>query len=143
MPDPQFSAEVLAAMAGPGETRIPVVEEEARVIKRAARTERVTVHTVPEEEQVVLRDRVRRDHVEVTRIPVGREVAEAPPIRTQGDVTVVPVLEERLVVEKRLFLVEELHLRRTTGTEPVEIPTTVRRMRVDIDRTHVDQQEEH
>jgi stress response protein YsnF len=113
---------------------IPIVEEEAEVIKRSAQTERVTVHTFADEERLVVRDEVRREHVEVTRIPVDREVAEAPPIRTQGDLTIVSIVEERLVVEKRLFVVEELHLRRTTATEQVELPTTLRRTRVEVER---------
>lgn len=45
----------------------------------------------------------------------------APEIRTEGDVTIVPVLEEVLVVEKRLVLKEELHIRRRVAAETVEI----------------------
>jgi stress response protein YsnF len=118
----------------PDDLRIPIIEEEARVIRRATEIERVTVHIGAEEEQVFLRDELRHEQVEVVRVPVGREVAEAPPVRTEGDLTIVPVLEERLVVQKRLFLVEELHLRRTVVTENVELPTTLRRTRVDIER---------
>ena len=119
-------------MSGP--VHIPVVEEEASVTKRLVETERVRVRTSAEEEQIVVREQVTREQVEVTRFAIGREVAEAPQIRTEGEVTIVPVLEERLVVEKRLFLVEELHLRRAARTEEVAIPTTVRRTRVEIDR---------
>lgn len=122
---------------------IPILQEEARITKRSVATEQVNVRTFAEEEQVVLRDEVSHEQVEVTRIPVDREVDEAPPVRTEGDVTIVSVLEERLVVEKRLFLVEELHLRRTTTTQQVEIPTTVRRTRVEIDREQLNHQEKH
>jgi stress response protein YsnF len=80
--------------------------------------------------------------VDVTRVPIGREVTEAPAVRTEGDVTIVPVFEERLVVEKRLFLVEELHVRRTVSVDPVELPTTLRRTRVEVERTELDQEEE-
>ena len=125
------------------ELRIPRVEEEARITKHVVDTERVSVRTVTAEEQVVLRDQVTHEQVEVTRVSVNREVAEAPAVRTEGDLTIVPVFEERLVVEKRLFLVEELHLRRTVTTRPVEIPTTVRRTRVEIDREQLNQQETH
>lgn len=124
------------------DVRIPIVEEQAHVIKRVSDTEHVRVRTFGEEERVMVRDDVRREHIDVTRVPVDREVAEAPPIRTEGDVTVVPVLEERLVVEKRLFVVEELHLRRTATAEPIELPTTLRRTRVEVDR-HDLQQENH
>lgn len=118
----------------PDNTRIPIVEEEARLSKHATELERVTVRTSPEEKEVLVRDEVRRERVEVERVPIGQDVAEAPPVRIEGEVTIVPVLEERLVVEKRLVLVEELHLRRITRTEPVEVPVTLRRTRVEVDR---------
>ena len=125
----------------PDELRIPIIEEEARVVKRVTDIERVTVHIAAEEDQVFLRDELRHEQVEVVRVPVDREMAEAPPVRTEGDLTIVPVLEERLVVEKRLFLVEELHLRRTVVTESVELPTTLRRTRVDVERQAPDEGE--
>lgn len=120
---------------------IPIIQEEAHVTKRAVETEHVRVQTSLAEKHVLVREDLRREQVEVTRIPVDREVAEAPPIRTEGDLTIVPVLEERLVVEKRLFLVEELHLRRTVSNEAVELPATLRRTHVEVERTQLDQQE--
>ena len=92
------------------EYRIPIVQEEAHVFKRAVTTDRVTVRTSADEHQVVIRDELWRGHVTVDRVAIEREVTEAPPVRTEGEVTIVPVVEERLVVEKRLFLVEELRL---------------------------------
>jgi stress response protein YsnF len=122
---------------------IPIVEEEATILKRSVETERVSVRTSSEEEQVLVRDEVRREHVAITRVPKDEEVAEAPAIRTEGDVTIVPVLEERLVVEKRLFLVEELHLRRAVEHQAVELTTTLRRTRVEIEREDLEHQEKH
>lgn len=124
------------------ETRIPIVAEEASVTKRVVGLEHVSIHTSSEEERVVVRDLVRRDQVEVVRVAIEREVTEAPAVRTEGEVTIVSVLEERLVVEKRLFVVEELHLRRHSTTEPVELATTLRRTRVDVAREKLHQQEE-
>lgn len=143
MPEQEFRADSMATIpdAAAG-TTIPIVAEEAHVAKRASETERVTVRTTPEEERIVLHAALSREQVDVTRIPIGREVAEAPQVRTEGDVTIVPVLEERLVVEKRLFLVEELHLRRSTRIEQVEIPTSVRRMRVEIEREDLNPEED-
>ena len=112
---------------------IPIVAEEARVF-RQAQTERVSVRTIPEEHEVVLRDMVQRENIEITRVPVDRQVADAPPVRVEGDVTIVSVIEERLVAEKRLFVVEEVHLRRRSSVEQVELPATLRRTRVEIER---------
>lgn len=118
----------------PDDLHIPIVEEQAHVTKRVTDIERVTVHVATDEEQVLVREDLRHEQVVVTRVPIGHEVAEAPLPRTEGDLTVIPVLEERLVVVKRLFLVEELHLHRTTVTEAVELPTTLRRTRVEVER---------
>jgi stress response protein YsnF len=123
--------------------RFPVIEEEAHVTKRATETERVTVRTVPEEQQVVVREQLMREHVEVVRIPRDQEIAAVPPIRTEGDVTIVPVVEERLVVEKRLFLIEELHLHRRAEVEQLSVPTTLRRTRVEVNRENLNHQEDY
>ncbi|MCJ2086982.1 YsnF/AvaK domain-containing protein [Methylobacterium sp. E-005] len=48
--------------------------------------------------------------------------------------TIIPVLEEILVVEKRLVLREEVHVRQTTAGEDVEMPVTLRRQHAVIER---------
>ena len=72
--------------------------------------------------------------VEVERVPVDRIVDAAPAVRQDGDVTIIPVMEEVLVVEKRLVLKEELHVRRRRTQESVEVPVTLRRERVEVER---------
>jgi stress response protein YsnF len=121
--------------------RIPIIEEQARVSKRVVDTERVTVRTRPEEQDVVVREHLSREHVDVVRVAVDREIFEVPPIRTEGDVTIVPVVEERLVVEKRLFLIEELHLHRQVEHTEVAVPTTLKRTQVEVDRQPITPQE--
>lgn len=116
------------------QVRIPIVEEQAHLLKQEVAREHVGVRTSTDERQVVVRDHINSEHVDVTRIPKDEEVRHAPPIRVEGDVTIVPVLEERLVVEKRLFLVEELHLRRVVRSEEIAVPTTLRRTHVEIER---------
>ena len=74
--------------------------------------------------------------VDVVRVPIDRVVERAPEVRTEGDVTIVPVLEEVMFVEKKLVLKEELHIRRRTETETVDVPITLRRQRVVVE--HLD-----
>jgi stress response protein YsnF len=113
---------------------IPVVEETATVGKRQVVTGRVRVQTVTDTVEELARATVQRDDVEVTRVPIDRIVESAPEIRTEVDVTIVPVLEEVLVVEKRLVLKEELHIRRRVETETVEFPVTLRKQRAIVER---------
>lgn len=75
---------------------------------------------------------LRQQDVSVERVSVGRVVSEAPAIRQEGDTVIIPILEEILVVEKRLVLKEELHIR-TDTTERLERRTvTLRTEQADI-----------
>src|SRR5215212_2046910 len=113
---------------------VPIVEENLRVSKRQIAKGRVRVRTLVDTVEEVAREALQSETVEVTRVPIDREVTEAPAVRTEGDVTIVPVLEEVLVVEKRLVLKEELHLRRKVETETFEEPVTLRKQRVEVER---------
>jgi uncharacterized protein (TIGR02271 family) len=121
-----------------GETvLIPLVEETARIEKRAVETGRVRVSTHTDMVEQVLRETLRSDAIGVTRVAVNRIIAEgevAPQVREEGGVTIIPVLEEVLVVEKRLVLKEEVHIRSTTSGEDVEVPVTLRRQRAVVER---------
>ena len=50
------------------------------------------------------------EEVEVRRVPLNRVVHEIPAVRKKGDTVIVPVVEEEIVVTKRLVLKEEVHL---------------------------------
>ena len=113
---------------------IPLVEEELRLEKRSSAAGKVRVRTETELVEEIARATLDGENVEVTRVPVGREIGAAPAVRTEGDVVIVPVLEEILVVEKRLFLKEELHIRRQATQETVEVPVTLRKQRGVVER---------
>jgi len=116
---------------------LPLLAEEAVIEKRQVPLGRVRIRSTVE----TIEDSVKADlesvAVEVTRVPVDRPVHEAPAIRTEGEITIVPVLEEVLFVEKRLVLKEELHIRRRVTTDSVEVPVTLRRERASIERVPV------
>jgi stress response protein YsnF len=113
---------------------IPLAEEEVRVGKRVVTTGRVRVRTFVDVVQEPVRASLEEETVEVTRVPVGLEISQAPEVRTENGVTIVPVVEEVLVIEKRLILKEELHIRRITQTEDVEIPVELRKQRAEVER---------
>jgi uncharacterized protein (TIGR02271 family) len=120
---------------------IPLVEETATIGKRELVTGRVRVQTVTDTLEELARADVQRETVEVTRVPVDRMIESAPEIRTEGDVTIVPIIEEVLVVEKRLVLKEELHIRRRVAAETVEVPVTLRKQRAIVERFAPDTQD--
>jgi stress response protein YsnF len=113
---------------------IPLVEESACIGKRQVVTGHLRVRTITDTVEELAHTSVQRDNVEVTRVPIDRVVETAPGIRTDGNVTIVPVLEEVLVVEKRLVLKEELYIRRRVETETVEVPVILRKQRAVVER---------
>ena len=117
---------------------IPIAEEEVRVGKREVITGKVRVRTLVDVVTEPVQASLQEETVEVTRVPIDREISEAPQVCTENGVTIVPVVEEVLVVEKRLVLKEELHIRRHTRTETVEIPVEIRRQRAEVERVSGD-----
>ena len=115
---------------------VPIMAETAHVDRRLVESGRVRVTTRTETVEDLVSARLSSQDYDVTRVAVGRELAGEPvPVtRQEGDVTIVPVLEEVLVVEKRLVLKEELHIRRRITTDDVEVPITLRRQRAVVER---------
>ena len=113
---------------------IPLVEEIATVGKRSVVTGLLRVHMTTDVAEEIAHAQVQRESVEVTRVPIDRIVETAPEVRTEGDLTIVPVVEEVLVVEKRLVLKEELHIRRRVEAKAVEVPVTLRKQRAIVER---------
>ena len=112
---------------------IPVIAESLHVERRTLQGV-VRVSKRVHEQPVELDETAREERVVVERVPVGRIVEGPVGISRRGDVTIVPVLEERLVVEKRLVLVEELHLRHETVTRHVPQRVVVRREELVVER---------
>lgn len=125
---------ILQPVVSPGEVRLPLVTETLRVDKRVVETGRVRVRTVVDVADNWVRETLARDDVEITRVPIDREVAVAPADRVEGDTTIISIVEEVLVVERKLMLREEVHMRRVHATTPVEHVVAVRTMRAVIER---------
>jgi uncharacterized protein (TIGR02271 family) len=113
-------------------------EESLSVEKRRIVTGRVRVRSVTDTIETFARAELDGEAVEVTRVPVNQPVDEPPSVRTEGDLTIFPVLEEVLVLEKRLYLKEEIHVRRRRTRESVEVPVTLQRQRALVEHVEPD-----
>jgi stress response protein YsnF len=113
---------------------IPLISEELRVEKRSVPNGKVRVKTVVDTFAEVVQETLKTERVETTRVEIGKEIDTIPSVRTNGDTTVIPVVEEVLVVEKRLILKEEIHVRRVISDDQVEVPVTLRKQRAVVKR---------
>ena len=118
---------------------LPIVEETASLAIRKVVTGRVRIVTQTEEVDHLLPAELSSVEVDVVRVPIDRKIEAVPDVVTEGELTIIPVVEERLVVTRELYLREEIHVRRVKQTETVEIPTTTRRQTAQIERLPADQ----
>ena len=117
---------------------LPIVEETVTLSTRRVAGGRVRIATRTEEIDHVLPAELSSVEVDVTRVPVDRKIDAIPDVVTEGELTIIPVVEERLVVTRELYLREEIHVRRVERTETVEVEATTRRQTAQIERLPAD-----
>ena len=111
------------------EERLVVTKRVRKTLVRAART------TV--ERTVAVQEDLLRDQIVMKRVPIGRVVDTVPPIREENGVTIVPVVEEELVLVRRLILKEEVRFERVRTTERHVETVVLRQQELTVTRREV------
>ena len=124
----------MSNFSGISEHVVPLHAEEAEVSRVRVEGQTTRVDTVTHERNHDIDELVFRETVEVEHVPVGREVDVAPEIRRDGDLTIIPVMEEIIVVTRKLVLKEEIHLRRLRSTARHQETITLRAQQAIITR---------
>ena len=116
------------------ETIIPLAEERIVVSKRRVDGATVRVTKQVHEEEQTVDEMLLSEKVEVERVRIDKVVEAPEPIRYEDAVTIIPLYEEVLVIEKRLMLTEEVRVskRRSEKREPKSV--TVRRESASVER---------
>lgn len=113
---------------------IPIIEEKAVVDKRIVETGKVLISKRVSEHEEIIDEPLLHEKVSVERVAVNQFVEEHPGIRHQGETMIIPVVEERLVISKRLFLVEELHVKKQVIETHQPQQVTLLKTEVDVKR---------
>jgi uncharacterized protein (TIGR02271 family) len=100
--------------------RLPLVEEAVAVERVRRVTGVVRAKTETHEDTVTVDEPLLAEQAIIERVPMDRWVDHPVAVREEGDTTIIPVVEEVVVVEKRLKLVEEVRVtkQKTTKNEP-------------------------
>jgi uncharacterized protein (TIGR02271 family) len=114
--------------------RLELLEEQAEVGKREVVQGRVVVRTRVEERDEIVEAALRQEDVSVERVPRDVPVEVAPAVREEDGVLIVPVLEERLIVQTQLSLKEELHITRKSRVENVHQVVQLKSERAEVTR---------
>jgi len=106
-----------------GEVVIPLLAEQLNIARQKVLTGGVRVHKTVSERTETVDEPTLREEMEIQRVAVNRFIEESPAVRYEGEVMIVPLVEEVLVVEKRLVLREEIRItkRRDTLRNPQQI----------------------
>jgi uncharacterized protein (TIGR02271 family) len=131
-----------ATLAGGGRLVIPVLAEELEVERHKLTSGVVRVQKLVREHEQTVEEPVRREELHVERVPIGRIVDQLPKTRTEGETLVIPVLEEVLVVEKRVMLKEEVRVTMRRSEEPSQQRVTLRAEEVIVERVPPDTTED-
>ena len=114
---------------------LPLLAEDVSVTRAQVDGDTVRVTTVTREQQRPVDEVLTHERVEIERVPIGRVVESVPPVREEGDTTIMSVVEEVVVVERRLILKEEVRIRRVRVTENHRETVMVREQNAVITRT--------
>jgi uncharacterized protein (TIGR02271 family) len=128
------SARDATAATGEASVVVPVIQEQLNVGKRTVESGRVRLRKLIRQEEETIHQPLTREEVTIERVPIGRPVDGPQAARQDGDDWIIPVVEEVLVVEKRLMLIEELHVRKRVVQERHHETVTLQREEVLVER---------
>ncbi len=115
--------------------QIKAAEEQAVFGKRREVTGTVRVDIVTRTADQTVEGTLHSEDVDIRHVPVEHWVDGPVPPRQDGDTTIISLVEEVAVVERRLRVFEEIHLTRKSTTRTVQQQVPVRRQEAVIDRT--------
>jgi uncharacterized protein (TIGR02271 family) len=115
-------------------TVLPVIQESVKIYKTVVDNGGVRIRKQVHSELVEIDEPLATEAVKVTRVPIGREVEGPVAIRYEDGVTIIPVVEERLIIRRQLLLVEEVHVGRTSYIRRTPQAVTVRREEITVER---------
>ncbi len=115
---------------GNQETKVlQLIEEYPVVKKQRVKAGEVLIHKKVESENVTLPVDLAYEEVDIERIEVNQTYDQKhyPRQRQEGDVLIIPIVEEQAIIVKRYLVREELHITRRSEVRHQELSETIRR----------------
>jgi uncharacterized protein (TIGR02271 family) len=114
--------------------KLTLLAEELTVDKQAIETGRVRVSKQTHTREVDIDEDLLKESAEIETTLIGRQIFEMPVIRHEGETTIIPIVEEVLHTERRLFLKEEVRITRKKTTEQFHDHVTLRHQEAVVTR---------
>jgi uncharacterized protein (TIGR02271 family) len=116
---------------------IPIRQEELEISKKAVdRGTGVRINKTIEEHHEDVTMQLSQDELEIQHIPVRKIIPanELPAPRQEGSTYIIPVFKEVLVVEKKICLEEEVHIKRSSKQVQESHSIPVKSEKVSVER---------
>jgi uncharacterized protein (TIGR02271 family) len=118
--------------------KISVLEEKVEVGKRVIEKAKIRVTKTVDERVESYDIPLFSEEIVVKRVPKNELVETMPEgIRYEGDIMIIPVLKEVAVIEKRIMLVEEIHVSKYKYDKTETRQVVVRKEKVSVERTEI------
>lgn len=114
---------------------LPVIAEELHVGKRTVETGRVRIRKFVREHEETVDEPLMGEEVRVERVAINRILDAPVEARYEDGRMIIPLMEEVLVVEKRLMLKEELHVTKQQVERRNPQTVVLRSEEVEVERT--------
>jgi uncharacterized protein (TIGR02271 family) len=117
---------------------MPVLKEEVQVGKKVVEKARVRLSKKIKQHTESFDVPVTEEQVVIKRVPIKKIVDTIPEgVRYEGDIMIIPVLKEVSVIEKRIMLVEEIHVAKHTVEKTETRQVTLKTEEVTVERTEI------
>ncbi len=111
-PDVSAEPDDMRMSDGDGNAVIPIVEERVVISKQSVPTAKIRLRTEVEQYEQTISESLAVRTFDVERIVLNTVVDSVPTVRQEGETTIYPLVEERLVLTKELVLKEEIRVTR-------------------------------
>jgi uncharacterized protein (TIGR02271 family) len=118
-------------------TLIPVIQEHVTIGKEVIDTAKVYIKKRVTEEEQTLNIPLIHEGYTVEHVSINKIVETPPSVRQEGDIVIIPVVREVVVVEKKFELVEEIHMIKTKTSIPHIQDITLIKEHVEVERVPI------
>jgi uncharacterized protein (TIGR02271 family) len=134
IPDKAENSNILQQKTSIDEKTFPVIQEEVIIEKKLTETGKVRISKKVLEENKRVEVSSFSEEIDVEHVEMNKYIDKTPEIRYEGDKMIIPVVKEVVVIEKRLLLVEELHVNKRKVETKVQQEIPIKREEVHIER---------
>lgn len=115
---------------------IPLAEEQAEVSTQRVVDRRVRIQRSTTSAEKLLEAELWHEEVEIKHVEKNEPVEEGyfPQVRHEGDVLIVPVIEEQVEIIRRYVLKEEVHIHKLKKSEQFQQTVTLRSQEIEISK---------